>query len=61
MDDEFELVDDETADGQYDEFDKWFRDEFPDYVRGGAFLEPYYSVAHIAYDKGCADCFMDRG
>lgn len=41
------------------EFDKWFMDTFPEYVSGKIFLEPYYSIAQIAYDKGWGDGAVD--
>lgn len=41
------------------DFDEWFADRFPKYVYGKSFLEPYYSIAQIAYDKGFEDGTAD--
>lgn len=43
-------------------FDDWFADSFPEYVysHGKRFLDPYYSIAQTAYDKGLEDGAVDN-
>lgn len=41
-------------------FDDWFGDRFPEYVLNGEPIEPYYSVARIAYEEGFEDGLCDR-
>ena len=39
--------------------DKWFAETFPQFMCGNKPLEPFYSIASIAYDKGFQDGKQD--
>lgn len=41
-------------------FDDWFRERFPEYVLNVKPIEPYYSVAQIAYEEGFIDGLFEE-